>query len=683
MKKRKPNSWRLNPLAPISDPVSADFDKLLEQAESTGALVDPVVQQLLFALKATPGDPAITILLIDAMNPYVMEDKMNPNALRPYPDFSSRLDFGEINIGNIHETGVPWKIPIDDYPHMAILGRTRGGKSYALYGQLQDMHRKLPYLLITIKNDTSRFLVDPPIADKVVRFEELRISLFTPPPGIEAKQWHLDVVELLCRQWNLQYARSPLHQAADQLRAEFEALSKTRGTSLAFSLSNLKAQVRKTKSKYAEGAASVLDMLLRTTGDVFECSQGMPVEKLLLSGSNILLIPNITDDRVAGFFVDWLMHYTYAYFRENGPDDGTPRLGFFLDDAHRFLTKEKDKNGMSSLSHMYLVIKQSGVCITAVSQCPDDLSPSVISQSAILKQVGGLNHENDLRTMCKAFGIGLKDADVLRHLKQGEFVALEQLGRYDRPFAGIIKRFPPPSGAFSESDRVRMMTPILNAFPSTPTIHPDATSSTSPKQPLQSPSLSNTALALAIDVLAYPWSFMTDRYFRLGIQGRTANGSKQELIDRAWVRQFTIPRKGGNPILLEPLTPLANGLNRPLPSYGKGGYLHAFLQHTVANKLKSQGYTSIELEKFYGAKGVDLVAIAPNGDLVGFEMTISKGNVESNFVKDFAVQPRFTIITAVCITAKDATSVRNTLWASSALKKYHKRMIVDTVSRWL
>ena len=97
--------------------------------------------------------------------------------------------------------------------------------------------------------------------------------------------------------------------------------------------------MKRKRSKYSEGAATVLDVIVRSTGDVFECSQGMPVEKLLLSGSTVLLITGIADDKVAGFFIDWLMDYAYAYFRENGPDDGTPQFVLALDDAHRWLTR--------------------------------------------------------------------------------------------------------------------------------------------------------------------------------------------------------------------------------------------------------------------------------------------------------------------------------------------------------
>ncbi|MBN4046786.1 DUF853 family protein [bacterium AH-315-P07] len=684
MKKSKKRSpWRLNTLTPVSDPINAKLDRLIEQAEETGALADPLVQRHLFALKARPGDRHIHALLNDSMSPYVLADKLNPDIFRPYPDTFTGLDIGDVYVGDINETGLQWKLSIDDFPHIAVIGPTRGGKSYALYGQMEDLHGKLPYLFITIKNDTCRFLVDPPIADKIIRFEELKISLFTPPPGVDVRQWHLIVVELFCLIWMLQYARSPAHECVDELRAEFEALSKVQGKDVTITLSNLKERINRKKSKYKEGLISVIDMIIRATGDVFECSQGMPVEDLLLSGSTVLLIPNISDDKVARFFVDWLMAYAHAYFRENGPDDGTPQLAFMMDDAHRFLSKATEKNGMTALSHKYLVIKQSGVCIVAVSQCPSDLSETVIGQSALTIQVGGLNYENDLRTMCKAFGIRFQDEDAVRSLRQGEFIAFEQLGRYGRPFAGAVKRFPAPTIPFTESDRINIMTPILSTFSWSPAVHPGAPGAIPSPKPLQPPQLSNNALALAIDVIAYPQSIMTDRYRRLNVSGRAATNIKQELVDQGWVRQFSIQKRGGHPILLEPLTPLAIGLNRSLPSYGKGGFLHWFMQKTVADKLKILGYTYIEFEKFYGAKGVDLVATTPNGDLVGFEITVSTGNVESNFVKDFAVQPRFSMITAVCVSSAGASKVRNTLRASSALKGYLSRMETLPISHWL
>jgi hypothetical protein len=681
-KNRKNKAWSIGNPTPGNDPINKGFDRLLDQAESTGALGDEEVQRLFFSLKMNPDDKHILALLEDAMHPFIITDKMNPNPFRPLPDSSSGLDVGDVKVGTINETSLDWAFQSDRFPHEVIIGPTGKGKSYAIYGQLEGIHGRVPYILVTVKNETSRFLVDPPIADKVIRFEELRISLFTPPPGVNETQWQQAVVELFCSIWLLKYARSPLHESVDELRDEFVKLSQASGIKHTFTLSNLYARVKGKRSKYSEGAATVLDMIIRATGDVFECSIGWPVENLLFSGSTVILIPDVADDQVARFFVDWLMEYAYAYFRANGPDDGSLQLVFAIDDAHRFLSARTEKDAMTTLSHKYLIVRQSGISIVAVSQCPEDLSSTVISQSSIVMQVGSLIHEAQVRTMGRAFGLHSRDWDALKTVGQGEFVALENMGRYSGAFAGRVKRFPGPSIPFTEQDRIRLMSPVIGAFPWKPTVHHTAPKpqSSSSAQP---PQLSNEALALAIDILANLWSFMNERYQRLGLTGGSANKVKRELIDRGWVREFSIPRHGGNPILLEPLPPLATGLHRSLPSYGKGGFLHAFMQHRIADELKRQGYTSIELEKFYGAKGVDLVGIAPNGDLVGFEVTVSKGNVVDNFVKDFIAQPRFVLITSVCLSSKDVKQVTYTLFSDPRLTPFHGRMNVLPIAHWL
>ena len=565
--------------------------------------------------------------------------------------------------------------------HFLITGPTGAGKSYALYGQLHDIDGRVPYLLITPKEDTCRFLIDPAIADRVIRFEELRLSLFSPPDGVDAEQWHLTVVELICRVWRLQFSRSVLHQCVDELRHEFETKSQSAREELSFTILDLLERVRTKKGKYSEGAATVLDMLHRATGPVFECSQGWDIHESLLSGSTILLIPHIADDSVARFIVDWAMEYSYADLRTNGPDDGSPQLYFAIDDAHRFLSAKAEKDALTTLSHKYLIVRQAGIRIMAVSQCPEDLAPAVISQSNVILQVGGLAHEDQVRTMGRAFGLKQQDWGALKSVNRGEFIALERLGRYHNPLSGQIKRFPTPTRPFTESDRLARMKPILDGYSWKPRLVSNRAKSSTAILP---PPISNEAMSLALDVLSFPYEFMTARYHRLGNKkGRAANRLKQELLDQGWVREYSIPLRRGKAILLEPLAPLAAGLNRPLPRYGKGGFLHAFLQHTVAEKIKQTGFTSVQKEKFYGPKGVDLVGVSPSGNLYGFEITVSKSNVIENFEKDFAAQPRFAGITAVCLSAGEARVVLKRLKGAPSLKPFLSRIEALPVAHWL
>jgi hypothetical protein len=661
---------------------------LLDEANQIGALTNPHIYQLFEAAVMRPNDATIHDIIIQALAPYRIRNVIAPDALRPYPDSSTGLDQGDIEICTINDSGITWRVPIASIPHGLIVGPTGKGKSHLMRRIITQISGKLPLILITHKATDARLLADPPVAEYALTFQELRLSLFTPPPRISTETWAHGVVEMFARVWGLQLSRALLYECVDRLLLIYGMYSSKQGVPVAFTLVNLLHSIMGHRSKYSDSVTSALKLFTQATGEVFECSQGFDLSRLLLGKGLVLDISSLSDDKVARFVVDWLAEWIFCYFQYNGPNDGTPQFLIAMDDAQRFVSLKAEKDATTTLSHRYLLVRQAGIRFWTVSHCPEELAPAVLSQSDIIIQAGGMTGLKDKQIIGSALGILPSDWPRLQTPTLGEVIARENLSRCDRPFGGVVPPPAPSTGQFSEADRHRLMAPILQSLtwkPAMPLIvvERSITQVGTGAVPARMPgAVSQSAYNLADDILNYPWDTLSDRYIRLRIAGGAAQNAKDELLRLGWVREHSIPKQHRPPKLLEPLPPMCTALGRPMPSWSKGGFLHAFVSQAVVKSLRARGFSSIETEKFYGSKAVDIVALDTWGQLVGIEVTISLTNILDNLEKDLMVAS-FSSLIVVTLDKNTLQQASRLIIQAPGLKSFLPRIRVETVAMHL
>jgi hypothetical protein len=639
-------------------------------------------------LQACPNDAELRRSLHETLQPYRVRNITDPDPLRPYPSFHVGLHDGDLEVGAIHETDVPWRIPVDRLPHMCISGMTDSGKTSLILGLLEQL--TLPFLLITLKSDIAHLLFDPHVVRQAFMFSELRLSLFTPPPGLTAERWSRYVIDFLVRDLGLQYGRVLLDECIGELLGFYAEYSRIKGAAFYPTLRNLLATVKRRRSKYGESTAAALEMACNALGNTVEYSQGWDLTSLFLNTASALAIDSVPHANAARFYVDVLMEFLHASLRALGPNDGTPQFLAVLDDGHRYMAKANERDAMTPLSDHLLIVRQAGLRYWPVSQSPSDVARAVLSQSGIIIQVGPMTAVDDVRAIAGALGLPPSAIERLQKTNMREFVARENLGRCKQTFGGKVRELVRSGIPITDAHRLACMQPIYDALPSHPAIPLQEVEKTlgldvkgavpavkvSPKQA--------DAKKLAMDILAHPWDFVTERYTRLGFSGEKSKNAKQELLDAGWVREHTVPTGPGSPsTLLEPLPALIHALKTPLPNWGKGGFLHAFVQQAVVRKLKTSGHMQVRTEAAYGSKLVDVTSMDPSGRPMGVEVSVHLTNLTDNLAKDFSNCPAFARVVAVCIDASKVREAKRLIKASVELQPYQSRIVVETVAKWL
>lgn len=617
-----------------------EIERLVDEAHALGALGDPFIAGLFEALEACPGDAQVRRSLAEALQPYRLRNVTDPDPLRPYPGLESGLNLGDVEVGMVHETGVNWRIPLDRLPHLLVSGMTESGKTSLVMGLLEQI--TLPFLIITLKPDIAELLCDPPVARQAFRFSELKLALFAPPPGLTVKRWTRHLIDILVRDLGLQYGRVLLNECVDELLALYGEYSQLKNAVFYPTLRNLLDAVKRRKrSRYAESTTAALEMACNALGDAVEYSQGWQPATIFLKRKTALALDSIPHANAARFFVDVLMEHLHASLRALGPNDGTPEFLTVLDDGQRHLSRANERDAMTPLSDQLLVVRQAGLRYALVTQSPSDAAQAVLSQSGIIIQVGPITAMEDVRAIAGAMGLPSSAVARLQQTNHREFVARESLGRWKQAFGGKVRTLVRTGIPISDADRLACMRPVYDALPSHTAIPLEEVEKAlgvdgkgaapavvvSPKK--------GRADQLAVDILAHPWDFVTARYKRLKLSAGKGNAAKKELLDRQWILEHPVPTGRGSPsILLEPLPELARTLKTPLPRYGKGGFLHAFVQQAVVKKLKKAGYARVRTEAAFGSKHVDVAATSPAGGLLGVEATISLTNLVDNLAKD-------------------------------------------------
>lgn len=84
--------------------------KYVHEAHDLGVGADSNLWQLLDIATASPADRTLLTIISQLLQPYRARRILDPDPLRPFPGPESGLQKGEIEVGTVRETDLPWRI---------------------------------------------------------------------------------------------------------------------------------------------------------------------------------------------------------------------------------------------------------------------------------------------------------------------------------------------------------------------------------------------------------------------------------------------------------------------------------------------------------------------------------------------------------------------------------------------
>jgi hypothetical protein len=187
--------------------------------------------------------------------------------------------------------------------------------------------------------------------------------------------------------------------------------------------------------------------------------------------------------------------------------------------------------------------------------------------------------------------------------------------------------------------------------------------------PATTPALGEIEARLLQDVLGHPLSGTVERYGRLGLSGYVGNKSKKALLDKQMIRQRSLSRSKGGPILLLDLLPAGLAfLRQPCTAgAGRGSRLHQQFCAAIARRMQAKGYRLVGIDrKLSQGYCPDLLLERP-GETTVVEVALSDDDREVEHVlKAFHAGARQIIVAAD--TATNAARLRKKLEAHPGYK---------------
>ena len=437
--------------------------------------------------------------------------------------------------------------------HMAILGRSGGGKTNTAFNILSELRQKArPFLVLDWKRNYRDLLTLPGFKDLEVYTIGRDVAPFTfnpliPPHGTDPKTWLKKLNQVVAHAYCLgNGVLFLLQQAVDAVYAEAGVYD---GTVMKWpTFKDVLAKARNMDSRGRE--AGWLSSTLRALSSL--CFGDM--DRILNAESNksldhildtcvVLELDALTQsDKVffASSVLLWMHHKRMTEARRE-----TLKHITLIEEAHHLLSDERRSlvGGQSVMEIIFREIREFGEALILLDQHPSKISLPALGNCYTTICLN-LKHKTDINAMGQCLLLD-KERDILGTLDVGQAVVKLQ-GRIARPFEIRIPHFPIDKGGVTD-DQVRVrMTEILSSP------QPQAPAATPPSQANAPPTTGSHAgitiepeMAFLADVRDNPESGIAARYKRLGLSVRQGQKLKTQLLQKGLIEEELLTNRTG------------------------------------------------------------------------------------------------------------------------------------------
>jgi hypothetical protein len=630
--------------------------------------------------KASKIDPKLTGILEGLLQSKLAEyPDLLRNGVTALPPPEKKFN-GEIVIGNVTHgkriTSSSFALCKDELnKHVLVVGSTGTGKTNLLNCMMLQLHQAgIPFLCLSLKQD-QRALMQLIGPLKIVESFRLKLNPVESPPGVDQQSWNQALADVYGTTQDIMMGGSDYFtehldyqlERFDIANGEYPSLLNVRDSIRAEIVKWSEARQRQDYKIRNEGR---LNALLKAPGNIFDCSRGFRLEKLL----NLPVVIELSGlgQAVHDFLVAYLLTWIYHY-RLNQPERGKLKHIIIVDDAHRVFAAAFERSQtlrVAWIDRMVNEIRDLGEGFIVADQQPSLLASSIKSNAycTIVLALGAAEEVQEMSGNMTATSEEKAQAiEAIQSRSPGE--AVVRVGNLRAftirmPYLKLEREKTGPE----EGQMTYRMLMAKDAFSFKPSLKPQEPATNEPvtedksqvsivekpqeQVPIQKtsdfeiPALSKNALCLLKDVFEFPFSNVTGRYGkdvgRLQMNTNSANRARLELENKQLISYETIAlgAEGRNPKFLIP-SQLAFGIaerqgfsTTMWARILRYSFRHAFWQHYAAEHFRKRGCEVKEEWMQEGGEHKPDVSISTSDNKrIAIEITCSLENVIENAKK--------------------------------------------------
>lgn len=527
---------------------------------------------------------------------------------------------GDLTIGKYKQGTLEFgecKIKLNDLIQTSIIAAPNKGKTRLIFTLIKEILKlndrsdtKTSVVMLDKKQDGRNIGPEP----VVLSAEESGINIWDPPPGCDPKRWISDICQLLMSVWQYyQRSRNSLMKVVYNLYESkqkpptmievYEALREEEMNNRR--MSNRKFEVNEVNQDRIENA-------LQEFGACFSTRKTFPLYEFLDSAIPLVIEADVSNDSFA-LLLGWLLLYIYRYRKSNNlrgnlSEGGTVVVcdeAYLLWEMARDYSETRRELGGDFISTSPMYIRDFRCAILAASQRP--LSSDFMSTTN-LKVVGFCGDYEDAKFLASSLG-DPSLTEIISKLEPRHFII--KIG--DMPPA-LLKTEDCPLQPVNDADLKERMKPFVDYIKEFRKEDEEEKS----EEKTTRVRLSNDAKRLLIDVLAYPESTISSRYFRLALKGKKAQDVVEEVVTSKYADMVVEQIEGSKAAKYLVLTQQAiewlkseNMDVKHVQHIGKVSPTHALYQNILQVYLRRYGW-EVQHDSPVGNKFVDVVATRSN-----------------------------------------------------------------------
>jgi len=547
--------------------------------------------------------------------------------------------------------------------HLGIFGRSGSGKTNIVFGIIKEFLRHdKKFLLFDWKRNYRDILRN--VESEILVFTAGRnVSPFyfnplIPPECTPPAVWLKKIIEIMCHAYFLGEGVSFLLQKAfDSVYREFGVYS---GKQIRYpNLQDVKEWLETYKAKGRESAW--MDSALRAVGvlcfgevgKIFNSPQSFRIDRLL--ERNVILELDSLTNTDKTFLIEalllWIHHYRMGEAKRE-----LFKHACIVEEAHHILLRKKQEaSGEEAVTDIILrEIRELGEAIVLVDQHPSLISKPALGNTYCTIAMN-MKHRSDINMIADSVLLDSEEKKYLGMLKTGWGMVKLQ-GRWHKPFLVKFPLIKIEKGSFRDSDVKKAMNRFCGVIRS---LIFDIRGRKGKKEVIrefkasekksEEKGLSEMEEVIMKDIMEFPYSAVTERYKRAGLNAYQGNKIKNSLIRKGFIEEKDIPTKSGRIKMLY-LTEKAEaelfGKSVKLQSRRRGGFIHSYWVGKLALLFRNAGFTASSEKAIGGGRTVDIV-LEKNGTRYAVEVETGSSDPVFNIRK--CLDAGFDNVICVCL----------------------------------